>query len=137
MSPRPKKKRINFKRRERRARERREADEAFNHDARQAGQSAGAPSSLSVPDQLTPLGLPHSDPISQPCGPRCTRLSHWKVGCQPMIIRPSNLTRSLVNPQAYSQAYINRPFQTLSTTLGPTLLQRQARSQDLPYLPET
>ena len=64
MSPRPKKKRINFKRRERRARERREADEAFNHDARQAGQSAGAPSSLSVPDQLTPLGLPHSDPIS-------------------------------------------------------------------------
>ena len=64
VSPRPKKKRINFKRRERRARERREADEAFNHDARQAGQSAGAPSSLSVPDQLTPLGLPHSDPIS-------------------------------------------------------------------------
>ena len=44
-------------------RERREADEAFNRDARQAGQSAGAPSSLSVPDQLTPLGLPHSDPI--------------------------------------------------------------------------
>ena len=37
VSPRPKKKRINFKRRERRARERREADEAFNHDARQAG----------------------------------------------------------------------------------------------------
>ena len=64
VSPRPKKKRINFKRRERRARERREADEAFNHDARQAGQSAGAPSSLSVPDQLTPLGLPHSNPIS-------------------------------------------------------------------------
>ena len=64
MSPRPKKKRINFKRRERRARERREADEAFNHDARRAGQSAGAPSSPIVPDQLTPLGLPHSDPIS-------------------------------------------------------------------------
>ena len=54
-----------------------------------------------------------------------------------MKIRPSNLTRSLVNSQAYSQAYINRPFQTLSTTLGPTLLQRQARSQDLPHLPET
>ena len=64
VSPRPKKKRINFKRRERRARERREEDEAFNHDARRAGQSAGAPSSPSVPDQLTPLGLPHSDPIS-------------------------------------------------------------------------
>ena len=54
-----------------------------------------------------------------------------------MKIRPSNLTRSLVNLQAYSQAYINRPFQTLSTTFGPTLLQRQARSQDLPHLPET
>ena len=64
VSPRPKKKRINFKRRERRAQERREADEAFNHDARQAGQSTGAPSSLSVQDQLTPLGLLHSDPIS-------------------------------------------------------------------------
>ena len=64
VSPRPKKKRINYKRRERRARERREADEAFNHDARRATQSAGAPSSTIVPDQLTPLGLPHSDPIS-------------------------------------------------------------------------
>ena len=64
VSPRPKKKRINFKRRERRARERREAEEAFNHDARQAGQSAGAPSSSTVPDRLTPIGLQHSDPIS-------------------------------------------------------------------------
>ena len=64
VSPRPKKKRINFKRRERRARERREADEAFNHDVRQAGQSAGALSSSTVPDRLTPLGLQHSDPIS-------------------------------------------------------------------------
>ena len=54
-----------------------------------------------------------------------------------MIIRPFNLTWSLVNPQAYARAYINRLTQTLSTTLGPTLLQRQARSQDLPLLPET
>ena len=51
-----------------------------------------------------------------------------------MIIRPSNLTWSLVNPQVYARAYINLLFQTLSTTLGPTLLQRQARSQDLPHL---
>ena len=64
VSPRPKKKRINFKRRERRARERREAEEVFNHDARRAGQSAGAPSSSTVPDRLTPIGLQHSDPIS-------------------------------------------------------------------------
>ena len=42
----------------------------------------------------------------------------------------------MVNRQAYSQAYINRPFQTLSTTLGPHLLGRTARKQDLPLLPE-
>ena len=64
VSPRPKKKRINFKRRERRAQERREAEEAFIHDARRAGQSAGALSRSTDPDQLTPIGLQHSDPIS-------------------------------------------------------------------------
>ena len=57
VSPRPKKKRINFKRRERRAQERREAEEAFIHDARRAGQSAGALSRPTDPDQLTPIGL--------------------------------------------------------------------------------
>ena len=75
VSPPPKKKRINYKRRERAARERRAIEraesgemfnhsEAFNHDARWATQSSGAPPSPIVPDQLTPLGLPHSDPIS-------------------------------------------------------------------------
>ena len=53
-----------------------------------------------------------------------------------MKICPFNLTRSLVNRQAYSQAYINQPFQTLSTTLGPHLLGRTAQKQDLPLLPE-
>ena len=53
-----------------------------------------------------------------------------------MIIRPSILTRSLVNRQAYSQAYINRPFQTLSTTLGPYPSQRTAWIKGLPLLPE-
>ena len=53
-----------------------------------------------------------------------------------MKIRPFNLTRSLVNRQAYSQAYINRPFQTLSTTLGSHLLGRAAQKKDLPLLPE-
>ena len=53
-----------------------------------------------------------------------------------MKIRPSNLTRSLVNLRAYSQAYINWPFQTLSTTLGPHLLGRAAQKKDLPLLPE-
>ena len=48
-----------------------------------------------------------------------------------MIIRRSKLTGSLVN----SQAYINRPIQTLSTTLGPSLLRRTARIKDLPHLP--
>ena len=59
-----KKKRINHKRRERRARERREASEAFNHDARWATQSSGAPSSTIVPDRLTQSGPQVSDPIS-------------------------------------------------------------------------
>ena len=59
-----KKKRINHKRRERRARERREASEAFNHDARWATQSSGAPSSTHVPDRLTQSGPQVSDPIS-------------------------------------------------------------------------
>ena len=53
-----------------------------------------------------------------------------------MIISPSILTRSLVNRPAYSQVYINRPFQTLSMTLGPHLLGRTAQKQDLPLLPE-
>ena len=118
-----KKKRINFNRRERRARERREGVEAFIHEAR---KRSGDVSSSSVPDRLTQPGLLHSDPIS---------------AMRPAVYSPDTLvgsrtanddsplhwTRTLVNRQAYSQAYINRPFQTLSTTLGPTLLLRQAR----------
>ena len=56
-----KKKRINFNRRERRARERREGVEAFIHGAR---MRSGDVSSSSVPDRLTQPGLLHSDPIS-------------------------------------------------------------------------
>ena len=56
-----KKKRINFNRRERRARERREGVEAFIHEAR---KRSGDVSSSSVPDRLTQPGLLHSDPIS-------------------------------------------------------------------------
>ena len=70
MSPPPKKKRNRFYRRARRARERGEREKAFNHDARWATQSSGAPSSTLVPDQLTQSGLLHSDPISA----MCTRL---------------------------------------------------------------
>ena len=65
--PPPKRKRNRVQRRERRARERAERariEEAFIHDAQWAAQSSGAPSSTTVPDQLTALGLPHSDPIS-------------------------------------------------------------------------
>ena len=69
VSPPPKKKRINYKRRERRAREksaieRAERGEIFNHNARWATQSSGAPPSPIVPDQLTESRLLHSDPIS-------------------------------------------------------------------------
>ena len=64
VSPTPKKKRNRFYRRERRARERAEREEAFNHDAQWATQNSGAPFSTLVPDQLTQSGLLHSDPIS-------------------------------------------------------------------------
>ena len=64
VSPPPKKKRNRFYRRERRARERAERGETFNHDARWATQRLGAPSSSSVPDQVTQPGLQDSDPIS-------------------------------------------------------------------------
>ena len=68
VSPPPKKKRINYKRRERRARERSaieraERGEMFNHDAQWATQSSGAPSSTLVPDRLTESALLPSDPI--------------------------------------------------------------------------
>ena len=65
--PPPKRKRNRVQRRERRAREREERariDEAFNRDARWTIQSSGAPSSITVPDPLTTIGLPHSEPIS-------------------------------------------------------------------------
>ena len=62
--PPPKRKRNRVRRRERRAIERAERGEMFNHNAWWAAQSSGAPSSTPLPDQLTTLGLPHSDPIS-------------------------------------------------------------------------
>ena len=65
--PPPKRKRNRVQRRERRARERverAEIEEAFIHDVQWTHQSSGAPSSTIVPDRLTPLGLPHSNPIS-------------------------------------------------------------------------
>ena len=61
--PPPKRKRNRVQRRERRAIERAERGEMFNHTW-WAAQSSGAPPSPIVPDQLTTLGLPHSDPIS-------------------------------------------------------------------------
>ena len=64
VSPTPKKKRNRYYRRERRAIERAERGEMFNHDARWATQSSGAPSSTLVPDRLTQSGLLHGDPIS-------------------------------------------------------------------------
>ena len=60
----PKKKRNRQYRRERRARERAERGEVFNHDARWASQRPGDPSSSSVPAQVTQPGLQDSDPIS-------------------------------------------------------------------------
>ena len=60
----PKKKRNQQYRRERRARERAERGEMFNHDACWANQRSGDPPSSSVPAQVTQPGLQDSDPIS-------------------------------------------------------------------------
>ena len=60
----PKKKRNRQYRRERRARERAERGEVFNHDTRWASQRPGDPSSSSIPAQVTQPGLQDSDPIS-------------------------------------------------------------------------
>ena len=60
VSPTPKKKRNRYYRRERRAIERAERGEMFNHDARWATQSSGAPSSTLVPDRLTQSGSSNS-----------------------------------------------------------------------------
>ena len=62
--PPPKRKRNRVHRRERRAIERAERGEMFNHNAWWTAQSSGAPPSPIVPDQLTESGLLHSDPIS-------------------------------------------------------------------------
>ena len=65
--PPQKRKRNRVNRRERRAREREGRaliEEAFNHDARWNFQSPGALSSTTIPDRLTTIGLPHSEPIS-------------------------------------------------------------------------
>ena len=64
VSPTPKRKRNRYYRRERRAIERAERGEMFNHDARWATQSSGAPSSILVPHRLTQSGSLHGDPIS-------------------------------------------------------------------------
>ena len=63
--PPPRKRKRNLNRRERRAREREERaliEEAFNHDARWRVQEL-FPVPL-IPDRLTTIGLPHSEPIS-------------------------------------------------------------------------
>ena len=112
-----KKKRNRHYRRERRARERAERGEVYNHDARWATERSGDPPHSSTSDPVRPTGT--ATPY-QPCGPRCTTLANLWVTHGPMRIRHSKLDQTLVNLQAYAQAYINRPTQPLSTTLGPT-----------------
>ena len=60
----PKKKRNRYYRRERRAIERAERGEMFNHDTQWARQCSGDPSSSSVPMGMTHSGPQHGDPIS-------------------------------------------------------------------------
>ena len=113
----PKKKRNRYYRRERRARERAERGKVYKHDARSTTESSGDPPHSSIPAQVIQSGLQDSDPISamRPAVyyPRESASDHG-----PMRIRHSNLDQTLVNLQAYAQAYINRPTQPLNT-LGP------------------
>ena len=60
----PKKKRNRHFRRERRARERAERGEVYNHDARWAAERSGDPPHSSIPAQVIQSGLQDSDPIS-------------------------------------------------------------------------
>ena len=60
----PKKKRNRQYRRERRARERAERGEVFNHNARWATQCSDDPPCSSIPAQVTQSGLQDSNPIS-------------------------------------------------------------------------
>ena len=60
----PKKKRNRYYRRERRAMERAERGEMFNHDTQWASQRPGDPSSSSVPIGMTHSAPQHDDPIS-------------------------------------------------------------------------
>ena len=60
----PKKKRNRYYRRERRAIERAERGEVFNHDARWTSQRPGDPSSSSIPVGMTHSGPQDGDPIS-------------------------------------------------------------------------
>ena len=60
----PKKKRNRHYRRERRARERAERGEVYNHDMRWATERSGDPPHSSIPAQVIQSGLQDSDPIS-------------------------------------------------------------------------
>ena len=115
--------------------ERAEREEAFIHDAQWATQSSGAPSSTLVPDRLTTLGLPHSDPISA-----------MRPAVYPPVTlegRPSaNENSSFQFDQELGESagllpgLYKPPFQTLSTTLGSHLFGRAAQKKNLPLLPE-
>ena len=87
----PKKKRNRYYRRERRAIERAERGEMFNHDTQWASQRPGDPSSSSVPMGMTHSGPQHGDPISAmrpavyyPCesvgNPRTNENSPFQIG---------------------------------------------------------
>ena len=112
-----KRKRDRKHRRERRAKEREEKSEAFIHDASWASQHPGDPSSSSIPVQVTQSDPQYSDPISS-----------MRTAVYPP---PESVGNSAANDNSPFQiglwSYINRPLQTSSTTLGPTLLRRTAR----------
>ena len=135
--PPQKRKRNRVHRRERRAREREERamiDEAFNHDARWNVQSPGALSSTTIPDPLTTIGLPHSEPIS---AMRPAVYSHVTEQGRPVANENSSslFGQELRESVGLPSGLYKRLIQTLSITSG-THLGRAAQKTILPLLPE-
>ena len=119
---------------ERDEREREERNEAFNHEARWASQRPRDPSSSSVPAQVTQPGLQDSNPTSAmrpavyyPSGSVGNPLTNEN---SPLPIDLESGEFSGLRSGLYKPA-----IQPLSTTLGPSLLRRTARTKHLPHLP--
>ena len=149
VSPPPKKKRINYKRREQRARGRREGVEAFNHDVRWATQSSGAPSSTLVPDRVTQSDPQVSDPISamrpavyyphesvgNPTANDNSSLQFDQELGESAGLLPGLYKPAIPDPQHHTWANSSAATSAKTGPPSPTSEQRRRQDQDRDYLP--